>query len=204
MSRYRRCVASVLLCATAAAVAARADTTIVILRHAEKPPLGLGQLDCRGLNRALALPAVLLRTYGAPSALYAPDPSVLKADKGVPYAYIRPLATIEPLAVRAGLPVQLHWSMEQVEPLAAHLLAQPAGTYVVAWEHHWAARLARALVAGAGGDAARVPGWADDDFDSLYEVRLRRGEGGTTTAEFSIGHEGLDGQSSTCPAPAGR
>lgn len=188
-----------LLCA-AAVSAAPADTTIVILRHGEKPPAGLGQLDCRGLNRALALPAVLLGAYGTPSAIYAPDPSVLKRDKGVPYAYIRPLATIEPLAVRVGLPVQLGWAMEQVEPLAAHLLAQPPGTYVVAWEHHLGARLARALVAAAGGDAAQVPGWADDDFDSLYEVRLQHAAGRATGAEFRIGHQGLNGLPAACPS----
>jgi hypothetical protein len=36
-----------------------ADTTIVIVRHGEKPPAGLGQLSCQGLNRALALSQVL-------------------------------------------------------------------------------------------------------------------------------------------------
>ena len=34
--------------------------TIVCIRHGEKPLLGLGQLTCKGLNRALALPQVLL------------------------------------------------------------------------------------------------------------------------------------------------
>lgn len=37
-----------------------AETTIVIIRHGEKPSAGLGQLSCQGLNRALALPQVLL------------------------------------------------------------------------------------------------------------------------------------------------
>jgi hypothetical protein len=33
--------------------------TIVLVRHGEKPDKGLGQLDCQGLNRALALPPVI-------------------------------------------------------------------------------------------------------------------------------------------------
>ncbi len=34
--------------------------TIVCVRHGEKPKGGLGQLNCKGLNRALALPKVLI------------------------------------------------------------------------------------------------------------------------------------------------
>ncbi len=32
--------------------------TLVFVRHGEKPAQGYGQLNCQGLNRALALPAV--------------------------------------------------------------------------------------------------------------------------------------------------
>ncbi len=72
----------------------RADTTVVILRHGEKPPAGLGQLTCRGLNRSLALAPVLLGRYGTPTAIYAVNPTSEKIDNGVSYAYVRPLATI--------------------------------------------------------------------------------------------------------------
>ena len=43
---------------------AHAEETIVAIRHAEKPPASLGQLTCKGLNRALALPKVLIPRYG--------------------------------------------------------------------------------------------------------------------------------------------
>jgi hypothetical protein len=49
--------------------------TIVVVRHGEKPSAGLGQLDCQGLNRALALPAVIAETFGRPSAVFAPNPA---------------------------------------------------------------------------------------------------------------------------------
>ena len=39
--------------------AGSATETIVFVRHGEKPANGLGQLDCQGFNRALALPAVI-------------------------------------------------------------------------------------------------------------------------------------------------
>src|SRR5580692_7372024 len=48
--------------------------TIVCIRHGEKPPGGLGQLNCRGLNRALALPDVLLKKFGTPQFIFAPNP----------------------------------------------------------------------------------------------------------------------------------
>src|SRR5450631_116113 len=44
----------------------QADTTLVMFRHGEKPALGLGQLSCQGLNRALALPDVLVSQFGTP------------------------------------------------------------------------------------------------------------------------------------------
>src|SRR5580658_9345545 len=48
--------------------------TIICIRHGEKPADGIGNLDPQGLNRALALPAVLLARYGKPSYIFAPDP----------------------------------------------------------------------------------------------------------------------------------
>ena len=82
-----------------------AAATVVFIRHGEKPPAGLGQLDCQGLNRALALPAVVERMFGKPDAIFAPDPSGKNDDSGVAYDYVRPLATIEPTAITFGLPV---------------------------------------------------------------------------------------------------
>jgi hypothetical protein len=89
--------------------AARSDDTvetIVFIRRGEKPDKGLGQLNCKGLNRALALPPVIAKLFGRPSVIFAPDPSDRKVDDGEPYDYVRPLATIEPTAISFGLPVR--------------------------------------------------------------------------------------------------
>ncbi len=51
--------------------------TIVFVRHGEKPAAGLGQLDCQGLNRALALPPVIA-AFGKVDAIFAPNPSQQK------------------------------------------------------------------------------------------------------------------------------
>ena len=45
---------SMLLLGGGAAKSHNAVETVVFVRHGEKPEKGLGQLSCRGLNRALA------------------------------------------------------------------------------------------------------------------------------------------------------
>ena len=86
--------------------------TIVAIRHGEKPHEGLGNLNCRGLNRALALPNVLLSKYGKPAFVFAPNPTE-KADGGKFY-YVRPLVTIEPTAIRCRLSVNTASGSETV------------------------------------------------------------------------------------------
>lgn len=176
---------------------AHADTTIVIVRHGEKPARGLGQLSCQGLNRSLALAPLLLSRYGKPVAIYAPNPAIKKIDKGVSYAYIRPLATIEPLAIMAGLPVNIDWGMTDIAQLAEMLLAQTDGTQVVAWEHHFAGKLAKYLLASSGGNPAQVPDWGDMDFDSVYVVRVA-GRDKDRRATFTHENEDLNNLPANC------
>ena len=178
-----------------------AAENIVILRHGEKPEAGLGQLTCQGLNRALALPRVLLGRFGTPAAIFAANPGLQKADRGIPFNYVRPLATIEPTAIRAGLPVDARFGFEDLSPLEEALLAPGLqdATVFVAWEHHLGKKLARELLTRFGGDPERVPDWRDDDFDSLYIVTLQQDEQGRRHATFRREAQGLDGQATFCP-----
>ena len=93
--------------------------TLVCIRHGEKPKGGLGQLTCRGLNRALALPKVLLEKYGTPQFIFAPNPTQ-KVD-GNKYNYVRPLTTIEPTAIRCGLPVNTQFGYLEIQGLESEL-----------------------------------------------------------------------------------
>lgn len=185
---------------TAGMPPARAEQTIVFLRHGEKPALGLGQLSCQGFNRALALPAVLLAKFGPPSAIYAPDPGMKAKDKGVPYNYVRPLATIEPTAIRLGLPVNTAFGLTELKPLEQELLkpANSAATIYIAWEHDLAQQAAQQLINSAGGHV-QVPHWADDDFDSLYVLQLTWKDGNPVAVSFKIEAEGLNHQPMECP-----
>jgi len=185
----------VLLCGSS-----HADETIVLFRHAEKPAAGLGQLSCQGLNRALALPAVLQRKFERPAALFAPNPGVHKQDGGIEYNYIRPLATIEPTAIRLGMPVNVDFGLDDLAALQA-AITQPAyrdATVFVAWEHRLVAKLAGQLLSAYGADPAQVPAWHYSDFDSLYVVTLQQ-QDGQTRASFRIEHQGLEQQPANCP-----
>ena len=174
--------------------------TIVLLRHGEKPAAGLGQLDCQGLNRALALPAVLSRRFGRPAAIFAPNPATKVRDEGGVFDYVRPLATIEPTAIALGLPVDASVGFTDVDGLQQRL-GEPhlRGALVfVAWEHVRIVTIVRSLLARHNGDAAAVPEWKDDDFDSIYVVRIARA-GERTSASFEHTHEGLNNQPRQCP-----
>jgi hypothetical protein len=177
---------------------AHADSVIIIVRHGEKPVQGLGQLTCQGLNRSLALAPLLLSRYGKPVAIYAPNPALPKKDNGIPYAYVRPLATIEPLAIRVGLAVNVEWGVTDIGPLAAQILALPRGTHIVAWEHHWGESLARRLLSQLGGNPKEVPRWDDADFDSVFVIRASEGANGSRRVTFSHEQEGLNGLSENC------
>jgi hypothetical protein len=197
-------VLSLVLAITALASipACAADTveTIVMVRHGEKPAAGLGQLNCQGLNRALALPRVIQSKYGKPDFIFAPDPSKQKKDSGTKYDYVRPLATVEPTAVYFGLPVNASIGFSKTGDLHAALLAPQykSSLVVVAWEHKIIEELARKVVSDAGGDAASVPDWASTDFDSIYVLRITQGADKPKVA-FSVEHEGLNHRAVACP-----
>ncbi|WP_043287077.1 hypothetical protein [Paraburkholderia oxyphila] len=188
---------------TARAAGTQDIETLVFVRHGEKPAKGLGQLDCKGLNRSLALPAVIAAKYGKPDAIYAPDPSGRKNDGGQTYYYVRPLATVEPTAIQFGLPIQTPYGYAQTDALEKTLL-DPAWrnrTVLVGWEHREIETLVRKIVAEHGGQASDVPKWKSADFDSIYVVRIDW-SGATPIARFSHDHEGLDGRSDECPCAA--
>ncbi|MEX3964399.1 histidine phosphatase family protein [Paraburkholderia sp. EG286B] len=182
------------------APAARNVETLIFVRHGEKPPEGFGQLNCKGLNRALALPAVIAAKYGKPDAIYAPDPGEQKEDNGHSYYYVRPLATIEPTAIQFGMPIQTPYGYSKIDALQTTLVdPQWRGrTVLVAWEHREIETLVRRIVAAHGGSASDVPRWESADFDSIYVVRIDW-SGGAARARFSHEREGLDARADDCP-----
>jgi hypothetical protein len=189
------------LCGQTTPNAAGADPTtetIVLIRHGEKPLLGLGQLDCKGLNRALALPDVLIPKFGKANLFYAPNPTGKVHDLGGSFDYVRPLITIEPTAVRLGLPVNCDFLFEDIKGLAADLLSPSHGGKVifVAWEHRKLNEMVKDILRANGADPKQVPDWPESDYDRIYILRFSPG---THTISFTVDHENLDHLSDNCP-----
>lgn len=199
----RICPARILCCVfvwlALAASHARAEQTIVFFRHGEKPAGGYGQLTCQGLQRALALPDVLLGRYGRPHYAYAPDPTVKIADPAGSFYYVRPLATLEPTVIRAGISVNTNYGYNDVAGLRSILIrpSKADTTIFVAWEHAYLVRVVRSIMNLYGGGAP-VPDWTSGDYDSLYIVRVHYSSSGIR-ASFELDRQGLDGMPASCP-----
>jgi hypothetical protein len=89
-----------------------------------------------------------------------PGATVPKEDAGKLYDYIRPLATIEPTAIRFALPVDVSVGFDDREGLQAALEAHRAPDrnvlFLVAWEHRQIAPIIRALLAAHGAEAETI------------------------------------------------
>lgn len=179
-----------------AAAAPRAIETLVLIRHGEKTPTERGQLSDEGLNRSLALPEVLIGKFGKPDYIFAPNPSVqISGRDGASYSYVRPLATIEPTAIRLGMPVNTQIGFSDIQGLQAEL-TQPkyaSALVFIAWEHGLEDEFAKHLMTDFSKDASVVPNWAGNDYDSIFVLRLTH-TGAATTATFTHDYEGLNGK----------
>jgi hypothetical protein len=172
--------------------------TIVFIRHGETFLLGLGQITCKGLNRALALPGVLISKFGKPDEIYAPDPTGKSHDLGGTFDYVRPLATIEPTAIRLGMPVNCDYRFDHIKDLEDELLSpQHASKLIfIAWEHKYLNQMVKELLQRKGGDPNQVPDWPWYEYDRIYILRIPSGSGAVS---FAQDHENLNNLSDNCP-----
>jgi len=173
--------------------------TIICIRHGEKPHGGLGQLTVRGLNRALALPKVLLSKYGKPQYIFAPNPTE-KVDGKPGYYYVRPLATIEPTAIQCGLPVNTQFGFTQIKELENELnqTNYQNATVFIAWEHGLLDNFAKNMVRDNGGDTNAVPVWNGNEYDMIFVFKLKA-INGKKEFSFTVEHEGLNNLSDVYP-----
>ncbi|RMN37859.1 hypothetical protein ALQ64_04576, partial [Pseudomonas cannabina] len=113
--------------------------TLVFLRHAEKPAMGLGQLNCQGLNRAIELSELLPKKYGKADYIFAANPSrhVEEGEGDLSYSYVRPLMTVGPSAIKLGLPVNIDYGANDTGDLADELMRDKYHNAIIytAWSH---------------------------------------------------------------------
>jgi hypothetical protein len=160
---------------------------------------------CRGLNRALALPTVIQKSFGKPDAIFAPNPSDQKSDEGEHYDYVRPLATIEPTAIAFGMPVNAQIGYDDIKGLrkALETPAYRDALVLVGWEHKMIGAIARELLSAHGGNPSDVPEWNRNDFDGVYVVTIDW-SGAKPKATFAQTSEGLNEEPETCQNEAAR
>ncbi|AGQ28944.1 MULTISPECIES: histidine phosphatase family protein [Serratia] len=170
---------------------ALAQETLIFVRHGEKPANDSGQLTCKGLNRALALPDVLLDRYGKPDFIFAAGPKENKTGSS-----LRALSTIMPTAVRVGLPIGIQFHADDIAGLQQELLSDKYqnSRIFIAWEHKNLDKAVKNIVAARGGDASLVPEWPGSDFDSIFVVTLDQGK-----VSFRQEREGLTQLAESCP-----
>ena len=162
-----KCWLLLLLALSTGATAWSRPAQIILLRHAEKPP---GHSDAnlseRGRQRALALAPFLTTnqvflTNGQPVALFAPHFTPRGHGR-------RAEETLEPLAQRLGLAIQMPVGSKDHAVLAKRVLTDPAfdgKTVVICWVHDWLAALAKEL-----GVKPKPAPWKSGVYDRVWLI----------------------------------
>jgi hypothetical protein len=147
---------------------------IVLIRHGEKPKEGSG-LNCQGINRAQALPAVLYAKIGLPGLIYVP--SLAEGDST---KHSRMSQTITPFVEKYHLQLNRNYKVNDIRGAAKNILKQK-GTVLVVWEHKGLVDLAEQL-----GVEEKLH-WNDDDFDTIWIITFsKKGK-----VRLQVDHEGL-------------
>jgi broad specificity phosphatase PhoE len=143
------------------------NTTVLIVRHAEKPDVGR-ELNAQGQQRAAAY-----ADYFTPLKLddetLTPQRLIATADS--PQS-IRPRQTLIPLSQRLQLPIEQPFANNDVDKLVSLLRKDnQAKTVLIAWHHGHINK----LIAAFGGNGPALigqPKWPVDVFDWLIVLRF--------------------------------
>jgi hypothetical protein len=152
-----------------------AGTTLLIIRHAEKPQdegVGGPGLTPAGEARARAY-ATYLRSFAVDGKVLHIDTLVATADSA---GSMRPRLTVEPFSRASGLPLQQPFKNKDVKGLANWLAnGAPHRTVLIAWHHG----MVPSLLTELGADPqALIPGgaWPPATYD--WVIYLHYGEDG--------------------------
>ncbi len=160
--------AALLFAAVAASASAQspsnylAGDTVLIIRHAEKPPTGSG-LTPQGDARARAY-VHYFEPFHEQDIVRNVDALYSGADSE---NSLGPRLTLEPLSKASGLPLHATVSTKHPEELVAMLKSEPHGhTPLIAWRHGQIPALLQAL--GASPEKLLPNGvWPDEVFDNV-------------------------------------
>ena len=138
----------------------RGATRIILMRHAEKT----GEADDRDLSergqcRAAILATALPAAFGQIDAIIAAKSSERS---------VRPLRTVEPLAIALGLAVLQNWDASNYSELAS--LLESDGRFngqqvLICWRHKSIHKLAMAL------GTANISPWPETDYVHIVAIQ---------------------------------
>lgn len=148
---------------------AKPPATILLIRHAEKPPVG-SHLSMLGVERAKALPQ-LFGGEGAAPPHNLPRPTFLFAAQAKRKSN-RPVETLVPLSEALHVPIDSRFMDDNPKGLAKLLLGGKfAGAVVlVSWRHENLPVLAEAF-----GVEPPYKKWPDAQFDRVWRIDYKDG-----------------------------
>ncbi len=143
------------------------NTTVLIIRHAEKPDVGR-ELNAQGQQRAAAYADYFTPLKLADETL---TPQRLIATADSPQS-IRPRQTLIPLSQRLQLPIEQPFANNDVDKLVSQLRdSNQAKTILIAWHHGHINK----LIAAFGGNGPALigqPKWPVGVYDWLIVLRF--------------------------------
>ncbi len=135
---------------------------LVFIRHAERPGDG-DNLNCKGFNRSMMLPALIMKKFGKPDNIYVPELNSGKSTKRG-----RMFQTISPFAIKYNLPINTKYGENDYKDIG-HALLKEEGTVLIVWEHNTMLPILNYL--GVKTDGLN---WPDSDFDSIWIVTFKK------------------------------
>ncbi len=164
------------------------NETVYLIRHAEAHPASWwedGNYVGQGHWRALDLPYAL---HGKihPNVVYSIDPAQVIPGAQSPisdtYSYVRTNTTVLPYAIANNLPYKLAASFSMLAQNPPQLATQASDffftggqfsnqTLLIGWEHDHIPPTVNALLSSYHGGKT-VPDWPDDDYDTIWTVKL--------------------------------
>ncbi|MGA3317076.1 MAG: hypothetical protein ABSC64_11640 [Candidatus Korobacteraceae bacterium] len=166
------------------------NETVYLVRHAEAHPTSWwedGNYIAAGQWRALDLPYAL-RGKIQPTQVYSIDPAQVTpgstSQEGNSYSYVRTNLTVLPYAIANNLPYNLAASFELLAQNPPALATAASNFFftgstfsnqslLVGWEHDHIPPTVNALLATYHEhDGPTAPNWPDDDFDTVWTVKL--------------------------------
>jgi len=149
----------------ASAATGLANTTVLIVRHAEKPDVGPG-LASMGEKRAAAY-ATYFQNLTVDGRSLRPQTLIATADSK---ESLRPGLTLKPLAAVLGLPLDQRFKDKDYGAVVQALQSEIHGQVVlIAWHH---GKLDRMLAAFGADPKTLLPAgkWPEDVYDWLIEL----------------------------------